>query len=261
MSTDVQSFATWLVEAHVSQQHLSAAQLQILHMAFQFRQRCGCDYYSSRLLSHVLLHCDSGLKVAQIGRLLGISRSAASAQQGLSSKEVVQAAHHRLTGRKRGKLLPRFAGPIAQFLHEHPDGTRWDLLDFIQRTWGLSVSRMALHRFLKKYGLDHACRLDVELASAPAAGDRDSSDGMTERGSEPPTRPTTTATVVPDTVVPATAGGPPATGALVPPPPEDFFLHPPTTPAPSCSCPRPSTGSPPPRNASRTPTVPCSADC
>jgi hypothetical protein len=240
MSTDVQSFATWLEEAHVSQQRLSAAQLQIVHMAFQFRQRCGCDYYSSRLLSHVLLHCDSGLKVAQIGRLLGISRSAASAQQGLSSKEVVQAARHRLTGCKRGKLLPRFAGPIAQFLHEHPDGTRWDLLDFIQRTWGLSVSRMALHRFLKKYGLDRASRLE---------------------GSEPPPRPTTTATVVPDAVVPPTASGPPATGALVPRPPEDFFLQPPTTPAPSCSCPRPSTGSPPPRNASRTPTVPCSADC
>jgi hypothetical protein len=258
MSTDVQSFATWLEEAHVSQQHLSAAQLQILHMAFQFRQRCGRDYYSSRLLSHVLLHCDSGLKVAQIGRLLGISRSAASAQQGLSSKEVVQAAHHRLTGRKRGKLLPRFAGPIAQFLHEHPDGTRWDLLDFIQRTWSLSVSRMALHRFLKKYGLDHARRLDVEPASAAARG---TSDGATEGVSEPPVRSTTTATVVPDAVVPSTASGPPATGALVPRPPEDFFLRPPTTPAPSCSCPRPSTGSPPPRNASRTPTVPCSADC
>jgi transposase len=258
MSTDVQSFATWLEKAHVSQQHLSAAQLQMLQMAFQFRQRCGCDYYSSRLLSHVLLHCDSGLKVAQIGRLLGISRSAASAQQGLSSKEVVQAAHHRLTGRKRGKLLPRFAGPIAQFLHEHPDGTRWDLVDFIQRTWGVSVSRMALHRFLKKYGLNCARRLDVEPASAAAAGDRDSSDGVTERGSAPPT---TTAAVVPDTVVPPTASGPPATGALVPRPPADFFLQLPTTPAPSCSCPRPSTGSPPPRNASRTPTVPCSADC
>jgi hypothetical protein len=68
----------------------------------------------------------------------------------LSSNEVVQAAQQRLTGRKRGKLLPRIAGPIARCLHEHLEGTRWDLLDFIQRTWDLSVSRMALHRFLKK---------------------------------------------------------------------------------------------------------------
>jgi hypothetical protein len=41
--------------------------------------------------------------------LLQLSRSAASAQQGLSSKEVVQAAHHRLRGRSHGKLLPRNA--------------------------------------------------------------------------------------------------------------------------------------------------------
>jgi hypothetical protein len=41
-----------------------------------------------------------------------------------------------------GKLLPRFAGPIARFLHDHPHATRWDLLDFIQHTWGVSVSRI-----------------------------------------------------------------------------------------------------------------------
>jgi hypothetical protein len=62
---------------------------------------------------------------------------------------VAQAAHHRLAGRSHGKLWPRFAGPIAQFLHRHPGATRWDLLDFIRHTWGVSVSRVALHRFLK----------------------------------------------------------------------------------------------------------------
>ena len=47
----------------------------------------------------------SGLKVAQVARLLRLSRSAASAQQGLSSKEVVQATHHRLAGRSLGLVL------------------------------------------------------------------------------------------------------------------------------------------------------------
>ena len=31
-----------------------------------------------------------------------------------SSKEAIQAAHHRLAGRPHGKLLPRYAGPIAR---------------------------------------------------------------------------------------------------------------------------------------------------
>jgi hypothetical protein len=41
----------------------------LLQHAFVFRQRRGDDYYSSRLLSHFLLHCGCGLKVAQIARL------------------------------------------------------------------------------------------------------------------------------------------------------------------------------------------------
>src|SRR4051794_13868573 len=156
MATQGLTFAQWLHDGAIPDAILTAPQLAVLQAAFQFLDSRGRDYYSVRLLSHVLLHAGTGLKVAQIARLLGISRSAASAQQGLSSKEVVQAAHHRLAGRAHGKLWPRFAGPIAHFLHQHPDATRWVLLDFIRDTWGVSVSRVALHRFLKKYGLDRA---------------------------------------------------------------------------------------------------------
>ena len=127
--------ARWLSQAQIAADRLTAEQRGLLQAAFAFRQRCGADYYSSRLLSHFLLHCDSRLKVAQIARLVGISRPTASHQQGVSSKEAIQAAHHRLAGRPHGKLLPRYAGPIAEFILTHPDATRYDVLDFIQRTW------------------------------------------------------------------------------------------------------------------------------
>src|SRR5437899_1710653 len=148
MTTDMLTFARWLQDSAVPEATLTAPQRAVLLAAFGFLQQHGRDYFSRRLLSHFLLHAQTGLKVAPLARLLGFSRSAASAQQGLSSKEVVQAAHHRLAGPSHGKLLPRFAGPIAQFLCDHRQATRWDLLDFIRRTWGVSVSRMALHRFL-----------------------------------------------------------------------------------------------------------------
>src|SRR6266446_4472672 len=156
MSTEVLSYAAWLEQAAVPEASLTPAQQQVLHTAFGFRQQVGTDYYSRRFLSHFLLHCRAELKTAAIARLCGFCRSTAVDHRGLSTKEVVQAAHHRLAGRAHGKLLPRYAGPVAQFLHEHADATRWDVLDFVQRTWGVSVSRMALHRFLKKYGLDQA---------------------------------------------------------------------------------------------------------
>jgi hypothetical protein len=156
--------AQWLFQAQIAEDRLTAEQRGLLQYAFAFRQRCGEDYYSSRLLSHFLLHCNSGLKVAQIARLVGISRPTASHQQGVSSKEAIQAAHHRMAGRPHGKLLPRYAGPIAEFILTHPDGTRYDILDFIERTWGVRVSTVALHHFCKKFGLDRATRAE---ATAP----------------------------------------------------------------------------------------------
>src|SRR5438309_5840922 len=110
------AFAQWLSQAQIAKDRLTAEQRGLLQYTFAFRERCGDDYYSSRLLSHFLLHCDSGLKVAQIARLVGISRPTASHQQGVSSKEAIQAAHHRMAGRPHGNMLPRYAGPIDEFV-------------------------------------------------------------------------------------------------------------------------------------------------
>jgi hypothetical protein len=60
-----------------------------------------------------------------------------------------------MDGRPYGKLLPRYAGSIAAFLFRHPQATRADLITFVDQTWGVRVSRIALYHFLKKYGLDH----------------------------------------------------------------------------------------------------------
>jgi hypothetical protein len=158
------TYAQWLSKARIAEERLTPEQRGLLQAAFAFRQRCGDDYYSNRLLSHFLLHCDARLKVAQIARLVGVSRPTASHQQGVSSKEAIQAAHHRLAGRPHGKLLPRYAGPIAEFILTHADATRYDILDFIERTWDVRVSTVALHHFCKKFGLDRATRA---AATAP----------------------------------------------------------------------------------------------
>lgn len=212
-------FACWLEDAAVPEANLTDAQRAILVAAFAFLHRCGRDYYSVRLLSHFLLHCQADLPVAQVARLLGFSRSAVSAQQGLSSKEVIQAAHHRLRGRSHGKLLPRFAGPVAHFLHQHPDATRWDLLDFLRDHCGVSVSRMALHHFLKKYGLDGTSTLQTSPPSSVAA--------PTHPVVPPaPADPTTDQNTAPDEAAPrlTQATLPPPADQPLPLPPADFFL-------------------------------------
>jgi hypothetical protein len=254
-------FAAWLEEAAIAQQRLTPQQQDVLQAAFSFRQQQGSDYFSMRLLSHFLLHCDTGLKVAQVARLVGISRPTASGQQALSSKQVIQQAHHRLRGRPYGKLLPRFAGAIAAFLLEHKDATRAQLLDFIDRTFAVRVSRIALYKFLKKYGLDHIS----SPQQAPAADNR-AHDTQAVKASSPlapasaalacPTEPPTTPVVVQaaatqqpqvsGTIAPASTGlsaaillpGPPLLPGPIllpaPPPAPPFSSHARSMPAPSC---------------------------
>jgi transposase len=154
MVVTTDTFSAWLAQARIAEHRLTPDQRGVLQAAFSFRQDQGQDSYSTRLLTHFLLHAGTGLKVAQLARLVGVSRPTASRQQGMSSKEAVQQAHHRLDGRPYGKLLPRYAGPIIEFLLGRPQATRAGLLDFIDRTFGVRVSRVALYKFLKKFGLD-----------------------------------------------------------------------------------------------------------
>jgi transposase len=162
-------FSTWLTQAHIREHRLTPDQRGALRAAFHFRLSRGYDSYSTRLLIHFLLHCGSGLKVAQLARLAGVSRPTASRQQGMSSKQAVQQAHHRSDGRPYGKLLPRYAGPIIEFLLAHPKATRSQLLDFIDHTFGVRVSRIALYKFLKKFGIDQLATASAAPASAVPA--------------------------------------------------------------------------------------------
>ncbi len=166
MTVATDDFAAWLAQAQVVEPRLTPDQRGALRAAFHFRHSRGTDSYSTRLLTHFLLHCGTGLKVAQLARLAGVSRPTASGQQGMSSQEAVQQAHHRLDGRPYGKLLPRYAGPIIEFLLAHPKATRPELIDFIDQTFGVRVSRIALYKFLKKFGID---QLGAAPATAPPA--------------------------------------------------------------------------------------------
>jgi transposase len=191
MTAATDTFSAWLAQAQITEHRLKPDQRAVLHAAFRFRQAQGQDSYSTRLLTHFLLHCGTRLKVAQLARLVGVSRPTASRQQGMSSRQAIQQAHHRLDGRPYGKLLPRYAGPLIQFLLGRPKATRADLIDFIDQTFGVRVSRIALYHFLKKFGLDH-----VRAAAVPSAAD-----------------------AVPATPRPSVSGPRPTVGAPLPVPP------------------------------------------
>ena len=58
MATTDGSFAAWLSQAGLSEQTLTPDQLGVLRGAYHFRESCSDDYYSTRILSHFLLHAN-----------------------------------------------------------------------------------------------------------------------------------------------------------------------------------------------------------
>ena len=204
MAKDGISFDRWVEAARIPQRTLTPEVYAVLHAAFTVLETQGWDFASRRLVGHFLSQGQLGLKIAQIARLVYFSRSTASRHQQLRSREVVREIHHRLSGRPYGKLLPRYAGPVAEFLVTHPEAERADVLDFMERTWNIRVSTVALNKFLKKYGLDRATRAAVHAVQPTLPDPHQDEAELCARLHDPP-----------------------APGLPVPVPPEDFFcLHP-----------------------------------
>jgi hypothetical protein len=202
MAVTKEAYVAWLEQADIPAQRRTPQLDVLLEAVFRFRQQQGNDYYSTRLLSHFLLHCECGLKVAQVARLVGIARPTASKQQGMSSKAAIRQAHHRMDGRSHGKLLPRYTGPIAAFLLGHPKASQAELIEFVAQTFGERVSRIALYKFLKKYGLNHVAGPgQTPVPANPAV------DILTE----PPPGPPAAATLPPDRSTVPPLGSPTAT--------------------------------------------------
>jgi hypothetical protein len=190
---------------------LTTRQISVLEAAFQFLEHGGHDYASRRLVEHFLLHSGLGLKVAQVARLVGLDRCTSSRHRPCSSTQVAQAIHNRQAGKFPGKLLPRYAGPIAQYLLEHPKATRDEVLDFLERRWQIRPGYRALDNFLRKYGLDRR--------------------SLDESGSSvPPDDTPVTFEDSPNTDIRVLT---PSPQSLILPPPAHFFLPTPSTPVPS----------------------------
>jgi hypothetical protein len=146
--------------------------------------------------------------------------------------------------------LPRYAGPIAAFLLGHPDSSRADLLDFIEATFAVRVSRIALYKFLKKFGLDHLggpeqppARLPPGTPAATPPSHPAPASAAPPRSPQPPAPAAAQAAgpgrpESPGAIAPASLSGSILLPeqALVPagPPAPPFCSAAPSTPAPSC---------------------------
>jgi hypothetical protein len=232
MSKEGLSFEAWLAKARLRRERLSARQVAVLEAALGFLEHGGHDYASRRWVEHFLLHADVGLKVAQVARLVGVDRCTSSRHRPCSSSQVAAAIQNRLAGKFPGKLLPRYAGPVAQFLLEHPHATRDEVLGFLEQRWQIRPGYRALDNFLRKYGLDRGSLRDraasavaparTEVAAAPVSTEVAAAPVSTEVAAAPARTPAASTTAVRVLT--------PSSRNLLLPPPAHFFLPARSTP-------------------------------
>lgn len=220
MSKEGLSFEAWLEKARLRRERLNDRQLAVLEAAFRVLEDGGHDYASRRLVEHLLLHAGVGLKVAQVARLVDMDRCTCSRHRPCSSSQVVQAIHNRQAGKFPGKLLPRYAGPVAQFLLEHPQATRDEVIDFLERRWQIRPGYRALDNFLRKYGLDR------RTLHAPASADTPAPPSAEDSAAEEAEQPSAAEVDTTCDIRVLT----PSPRHLIVPPPAHFFLPTRSTP-------------------------------
>jgi transposase len=106
-----------------------------------------------RLLGYMLAHSGLGLGSSLIGALIGVSDRAVRYTQAQSAREMLEHVRDPKRGHAPPKLKPEHAGPIAKYLVEHPRVKAPQILEFVAETFGVTVDRLTLRRYLERYGL------------------------------------------------------------------------------------------------------------
>jgi transposase len=106
-----------------------------------------------RLVAWLLAHADMDLGTNVIAAVVGVSDRAIRTTKALKPKKLLHGLQHPVRGHAQPKLRAEDAGVIAQFLVDNRRAYVQDVIEFIEKRLGVTVDRLTLRRYLKRYGL------------------------------------------------------------------------------------------------------------
>lgn len=118
-----------------------------------------------RMVAYLLAHCGMGLSSAVIGAVVGTSDRAVRKGRQYPPREFWQRLQQARRGHPPPKLRPEHVGLVAKFLSEHKQCSVAELLDFIEKSFGVTLERHTLRRFLERYGL--GCLREESVVDTP----------------------------------------------------------------------------------------------
>ena len=155
----------WAAESGVELSGLDAMQRGVVLAALTFLSFVGKVSAMRQVVAYLLSHSGMGLSSSVIGAVVGITDRGVRKGRGVAPKQFWKRLRQARRGRPASKLKPEQVGLVARFLSENKRCKVAELLAFIHQSFGVSMDRLTLRRFLKRYGL--GCLREERVADAP----------------------------------------------------------------------------------------------
>jgi hypothetical protein len=146
-------FMTWVQAHRLDMTRFSTDQRVLVCAALRFLEFAEHQRLLVRFVTYFLTHCGVPLSASNVGRVVGRSSRAVEETKAVSVEDFVRAAHR--DGDRHGgpTLEPVHAGPVAQFIFEHPGCTHDDIAAFAAERLGVVVGIDGVRAFLRRHGL------------------------------------------------------------------------------------------------------------
>lgn len=143
----------WAQQHHVRLERLDTGQQWVVYAALSVMAYVASVAPLRRVVEWVLMHSGMDLGSIVVGAVTGASARAVRDTQAMEAPALLRYVQKPVVGHRKPKLAPEHAGLLAKYLVEHKGAKVNDILAFIEREVGVSMDRLTLRRYIKRYGL------------------------------------------------------------------------------------------------------------
>lgn len=159
------ALAEWADARGVDLDAVDASQRWVIFASLQFLAFVGPLLPLRRIVGYVLSHCGMELSSPVVAAVVERGERVIRKTRALKPALFWKRLREERRGHQRPKLSPEHVGPVARFLAEHRKCSVAELLDFVDQSFGVTLDRLTLRRFLNRYGL--GCLREQSVVDAP----------------------------------------------------------------------------------------------
>jgi hypothetical protein len=148
-----EDFSEWARANGLEPGGFSTEQRVLVNASVKFLEFVGSQRLLLRFVAYFLAHCGVSFTASFIGKVVGRTARAVEVTRATPVEKIVEAAHRDGERHGRPTLDPIHAGPVAQFVFEHPSCTNAEIAAFALERLNIEVGIDGVRAFLRRHGL------------------------------------------------------------------------------------------------------------